>query len=63
VTTEKTAYVVRAMEADGYLIGIYGPFEGVVAAEDAAVLHNRNGVKTDVMPLHTPALLAELDES
>jgi len=45
-------YVVRAVEADGYLVGIYRPFYSREDAESAAERHNRDGVKTDVMPLY-----------
>lgn len=53
-------YVVRAVERSGnteYLIGIYGPFTGREAADQAAKRHSGGGVLTDVMPLHQPGAL------
>jgi hypothetical protein len=53
-----TPWVVRAMDrSPEYLIGIYGPFDTRADAEAAAERHNRNGVKTDVMPLHAPEVM------
>jgi hypothetical protein len=56
----QSGWVVRAVERNGnaeYLIGVYGPFVTRSAAEVAAERHNRNGVKTDVMPLHAPEVM------